>query len=97
MHEWNMYWLHSLLANILLKCRNDYAGFEVLTAVVMKSSIFWDTTSFCPLKVNGRFGGTYSHHQDKQDPSKKVGSKKNYVLEFYQTTWCYNSKYSEVL
>jgi hypothetical protein len=27
-------------------------GFEVLTAVVMKSSIFWDITPCSPLKVN---------------------------------------------
>jgi hypothetical protein len=33
-------------------------GFEVLTTVVMMSSIFWDITPCSPLKVNGRFGGT---------------------------------------
>jgi hypothetical protein len=27
-------------------------GFEVLTAVVMKRSIFWDITPCCPLKIN---------------------------------------------
>jgi hypothetical protein len=35
------------------------AGFEVLTAVVMKSTIFWDITPCSPLKVNQRFGGIY--------------------------------------
>jgi hypothetical protein len=34
-------------------------GFEVLTPVVMKSTIFWDTTLCSPLKVNRRFGETY--------------------------------------
>jgi hypothetical protein len=34
-------------------------GFGVLTAVIMKSSIFWDITSCSPLKVNARFGGTF--------------------------------------
>jgi hypothetical protein len=34
-------------------------GFEVLTAVVMKSTIFRDITPCSPLKVNRRFGGTY--------------------------------------
>jgi hypothetical protein len=29
-----------------------YVGFEVLTAVVMKSTIFWDITPCSPLKVN---------------------------------------------
>jgi hypothetical protein len=36
-------------------------GYEVLTAVVMKSrpTIFWGTKPCSPLKVNRRFGGTY--------------------------------------
>jgi hypothetical protein len=29
-----------------------YAGFEVITAVFMKSTIFWDITACSPLKVN---------------------------------------------
>jgi hypothetical protein len=33
-------------------------GFEV-TAVVMKSTIFWDIMPCSPLSVNRRFGGTY--------------------------------------
>jgi hypothetical protein len=33
-------------------------GFEVLTAVVMKSTIFWDMTPCSPLSCNGRFGET---------------------------------------
>jgi hypothetical protein len=36
--------------------------FEVLIAVVMKVSIFWDITPCSPLKVNGRFGGTCRLH-----------------------------------
>jgi hypothetical protein len=32
--------------------------FEVPTAVVMKSTIFWDETPCSPLSVNRRFGGT---------------------------------------
>jgi hypothetical protein len=43
--------------------RKTYAsivGFEVLTAAVIKSSIFWDITPCSPLKVNGRFGETSS-------------------------------------
>jgi hypothetical protein len=37
-------------------------GFEVFTAVVIKSNIFWDITPCGPLKVNRRFGGTYRLH-----------------------------------
>jgi hypothetical protein len=36
----------------------NQVGIEVLTAVVMKSSIFWDITPCSPLKVNQCFGGT---------------------------------------
>jgi hypothetical protein len=38
--------------------RRLVVGFEVLTAVVLKGSIFWDITPYRPLKVNRRFGGT---------------------------------------
>jgi hypothetical protein len=38
------------------------AGFEVLTAVVMKSFICWDTAPYSPLKVDRRFGETYGLH-----------------------------------
>jgi hypothetical protein len=31
---------------------HHYVGFEVPTAVVMKSSIFWDTTLCSPLEVS---------------------------------------------
>jgi hypothetical protein len=37
-------------------------GFEVLTAVVVESSIFWDITPCSQLKVNQRFGRTYRLH-----------------------------------
>jgi hypothetical protein len=32
----------------------EYVGFEVLTAVVMKSTIFWDITPCSPLSVNSQ-------------------------------------------
>jgi hypothetical protein len=34
-------------------------GFEVLTPVVMKNSVFWDITPCSPLKVKRRFRWTY--------------------------------------
>jgi hypothetical protein len=37
-------------------------GSEVLTAVVMKSSIFWDITPCRPLEVNRGYGGTCRLH-----------------------------------
>jgi hypothetical protein len=47
--------------------RIPHVGFEVLTAVFMKSSIYWDITPCTPLKVNRRFGGIYRIHlQDRR-------------------------------
>jgi hypothetical protein len=53
----------------LLLFRNEvtYVGFEVLTAVVMKSTIFWDISPCGPLSVNRRFGGTYRLHLQGQN------------------------------
>jgi hypothetical protein len=42
------------------------AGFEVLTAVIVKSSAFWDITPCSPLKDNRRCGGTYRLHLQGQ-------------------------------
>jgi hypothetical protein len=36
----------------------SHAGFEVLAAVVMNSSVVWDVTPFSSLKVDLRLGGT---------------------------------------
>jgi hypothetical protein len=36
-----------------------YAGFEVLTAVVIKSINFWNIPAYGQLNVYRRFGGTY--------------------------------------
>jgi hypothetical protein len=39
-----------------------YVGFEVFTAVVMKSIIFWDMTPYSPSSFNRHFGGKYRLH-----------------------------------
>jgi hypothetical protein len=45
----------------------NYKDFEVITAVVMKSSVFWDIPPCSPLKVDRRFGGTYRlYHQGRR-------------------------------
>jgi hypothetical protein len=41
---------------------NCMIGFEALTALVMKSSIFWNKTLCSSLKLSRRFGGTYCLH-----------------------------------
>jgi hypothetical protein len=45
-----------MLFNFSSRDRILYVGFEVLTAVVIKSYIFWDMTLCSPLKVNLHFG-----------------------------------------
>jgi hypothetical protein len=50
-----------------------YVGFEVHTAVVMKSAIFWDIMPCSPLKANRRFGGT-------SPPSSGLKNKPNKAL-----------------
>jgi hypothetical protein len=66
--------LHSL-SSIL--DRGELVGFEVLTAVVMKSTIFWNLTPCSPLSVNRLFGETYRLHlQGRKDMfSKKLAWK----------------------
>jgi hypothetical protein len=51
--------LIQLIQMYLNRTNNKVAGFEVLTAAVMKSTIFWDIMSFSLLKVNRHFRGTY--------------------------------------
>jgi hypothetical protein len=57
-------WQHTWTKRSILQIFLAYlrVGFEVLTAVVMKSSIFWDITPCSPLKVNRSFGGTCRFH-----------------------------------
>jgi hypothetical protein len=40
----------------------NYVRLEVLTAVIMKSRIFWDTMPCSPLKASTRFAGAYHFH-----------------------------------
>jgi hypothetical protein len=60
-----------------------YVGFEVFTALVMKSTIFWDITPCNPLKVNRRFGGTYCLHLQ----GRKISRARN-QLESRLVTYC---------
>jgi hypothetical protein len=43
----------------MLFMEDTFAGFEVLTAETMKSSLFCDVTPCSPVKVNQHFRGTY--------------------------------------
>jgi hypothetical protein len=64
-------------------------GFEVLKAVIMKGPIFWDITSCSPLKVNGRFGGTYRLHLQSRNMRQETSVKQVANLQetfFYETS-----------
>jgi hypothetical protein len=52
---------------------HKYFGSEVLTAVAMKSYIFWDITPSSPLKVNRRLGGKSGLHLQ----GRRVGQARN--------------------
>jgi hypothetical protein len=63
---------------------SEYEGFEVLTAVVTKSSIFWDITPCSPLKVKRRFGGTYRIHLQ----GRRISRARNQNESKWQTELC---------
>jgi hypothetical protein len=68
-----------------MKNNNASVGIEVLTAVVVKSSIFWDIMLCSPLKLNRRFGGTcHLHLQDRRISQAtnrlKAGGKQSFQL-----------------
>jgi hypothetical protein len=52
------YCVHLIPFNTIMLIMYRCAGSEVLTAVVMKSSVFSDITPRSPSKVKRRFGGT---------------------------------------
>jgi hypothetical protein len=56
-------------------------GFEVFTAVVMKSIIIWDMMPCSPLSFNRRFGGTYRLHlQGRRNRFSKPASKVAFLV-----------------
>jgi hypothetical protein len=66
--------LNIRVKQLQLKCK--YVAFEVFTAVVMKSIIFWDVTPCSTLSFARRFGGTYRLHlQGRRNKSSKPASK----------------------
>jgi hypothetical protein len=59
-----------------------YVAFEVFTAVVMKSIIFWDVTPCRLLSCNRRFGGTYRLNLQ----GRRNNSSKNQQVSRWQTS-----------
>jgi hypothetical protein len=65
-----------------------HVGFEVITTVVMKSTIYCDITACSPLRVNRCFGGTYLLHlkgrkkYGEQETNVKAGGKQKHSFFF---------------
>jgi hypothetical protein len=63
-------------------------GFEVFTAVVMKSIIFWDMTPCSLLSSNLRFGGTYRLHlQGRRNKFSKNQQASTWLLFAELISW----------
>jgi hypothetical protein len=74
-----------------------YVEFEVLRAVVIKSTIFWDITPCSPLKVNRCFGGTYRLLLQSRRISRARNQRESRwqaMLDIQRTTGHYIPEYS---
>jgi hypothetical protein len=79
--ETDQYHLHIFVKLTLL-----YVGFEVLTAVVMGSTIFWDITQCSPLNVNRRFGGAYCLHLQGRISRARYQRESRWHSDYVQST-----------
>jgi hypothetical protein len=62
-------------------------GFEVPTAVVMKSTIFWDITPCSPLSFNRHFGEIYRLHLQGQKISRARNQRETRWQALYPRRW----------
>jgi hypothetical protein len=76
---------HSNMNNKLLNNWPQHVGSEVLTAVVMKSTILWDITPCSSLRVKRRFGGTYRLHLQ----GRKISRRRNQRESRWQVELCF--------
>jgi hypothetical protein len=67
-------------------------GFVILTAVVMKSSVFWDIAPCGPFRVIPRFGGTCPFHQNYTAlyPRRQNNSISHFNLRAYLFLFVYS-------
>jgi hypothetical protein len=68
-------------------------GFEVFTAVVMKSTIFWDITRCSLLNANRRFRGTYCLHLQ----CRRISHARNHRESRWQAELSLSPAYSSTL
>jgi hypothetical protein len=57
--------------------------FEVLTAAVMKTSVFWDITPCSPLKVDRPFGGVYRLYIHGRTISQETRQHETYSMQSF--------------
>jgi hypothetical protein len=81
---------HYKKRKIALPQQRLHIRFEVFTAVVMKSIVFWDMTPCSPLSVNRRFGRTYrSHLQGRRNKFNKKPASKQVASYLLVSCWTY--------
>jgi hypothetical protein len=67
--------------------RLSSVGFEVLIALVTKSSVVYDVTQCSPLKVNRRFGGTSRLHHECRRISQTRDQREKQLLRRLNFNW----------
>jgi hypothetical protein len=86
------------LMPLFCKCNSQQSvGFEVLTAVVMKCTVFWDTTPCSPLKINRRFGGIYHLHLQGRKISRARNRRESRNNDFTDNTRVFSCLFIFVL
>jgi hypothetical protein len=87
MEELQQYIFHKTNTNVynFHETEITYVVFEVLTAAVTKSTIFWDITPCSPLRVNWHFRGTYRLHLQR----RKISRARNHRESRWQTKFCF--------
>jgi hypothetical protein len=90
-------WLHILNSppnNIGNWIKDDFVRFEIFTAVVMRSIIFWDMTPCSLLSCNRSFGGTYRLHlqgrRNNFSKNQQAGGKQNAPSTCLLAGCCWN-------
>jgi hypothetical protein len=70
-----------------LACRNKTISFEVLTAVVVQTSFFWDMTPGSPLEGNQHYEGTFHLHLQGRRINKPAWSRSQAEVGSQWITW----------
>jgi hypothetical protein len=90
-HRWGMYSHKECISEFCVPTWTTLVGFEVFTAVVMESIIFWDVTPCSLLSFNRRFGGTYRLHlQGRRNNFSKTQQASTLLATCLPAGYCWN-------